>query len=324
MTASSGYTIEYNIKGEARKFRCGSKQLRAFRNSRRKAAVELALEKGVVKVAELIRCSARSVRNWLRRWRRGGEAALEERSRRPKGIRYLEREKVDQILDIRRRHGYVCSKISFDVRCSSSTVHRYLDAHNLNRQSAGRRRFRCFERKHSNTLWQMDYTMLRENAWVLQVIDDHSRFIVGAKMMLSPDGDETMTFLEECFSRFGVPDQFLTDHGTQFYSVKGGESAFDRFCLREMVQHILASIAHPQTLGKTEQRHNMLKNYLARSNVDLACASRSEIAEAVEDWVDHHNFHSPHESWTVYRLGDLTKKKKDHFLPFMRFVNHRK
>jgi len=324
MTAPSGYTVEHDIKGEARKFRCGSKQLRAFRNSRRKAAVELALEKGVVKVAELIRCSARSVRNWIRKWRWGGKAALEERSRRPNGIRYLEREKVDQILDIRRRHGYGCSKISFDVRCSSSTVHRYLDAHQLNRQSPGRRRFRSFERKHSNTLWQMDYTMLRENVWVLQVVDDHSRFIVGAKMMITPDGDETMTFLEECFSRYGVPEQFLTDHGTQFYSVKGGESAFDRFCLREMVQHILASIAHPQTLGKTEQRHNMLKNYLARSEVDMACASRSEIAEAVGDWTEHHNFHSPHESWTVYRLGDLVKKKKDHFLPFMRFVNHRK
>jgi putative transposase len=282
------------------------------------------LEKGIGKVAELIRCSSRSIRSWIKKWRRGGKAALNERGRRPKNIHYLERERVDQILDIRKRHGYGCSKISFDVRCSSSTVHRYLKVHDMNRQSAGRRRFRCFERKHSNTLWQMDYTMLRENVWVLQVVDDYSRFIVGAKMMITPDGDETMTFLEECFSRYGVPDQFLTDHGTQFYSVKGGESAFDRFCLREMVQHILASIAHPQTLGKTEQRHNMLKNHLARSEVDLDCASRSEIAEAVGDWVEHHNFHSHHESWTVYRFGDLTKKKKDHFLPFMRFVNHRK
>ena len=60
MSASSGYTIEYDIKGEARKFRCGSKELRNFRNDRRKAAVRLALEKGIGKVAELIRCSARS------------------------------------------------------------------------------------------------------------------------------------------------------------------------------------------------------------------------------------------------------------------------
>jgi transposase InsO family protein len=282
------------------------------------------LEQGVDKIAELIRCSARSVRDWIRKWRRGGDAALEERCRRPKRVHWLERERIEQILDIRERHGYGCSKISFDVRCSSSTVHKYLKVHNLNRQSAGRRRFRCFERKHANTLWQMDYTMLRENVWVLQVVDDHSRFIVGAKVMISPDGDETIQLLKECFSRYGVPEQFLTDHGRQFCMVKGGDSAFDRFCLDGMVQHILASIAHPRTLGKTEQRHNMMKNYLARSDVDLAFASRSEIAEAVDDWVGHHNFDSPHECWTVYRLGDLVKKKRDHFLPFMRFANHRK
>jgi len=181
MSTPSGYTIEHDIKGEARKFRCGSKELREFRNDRRKAAVRLALERGVGKVAELIRCSARSVRNWLGKWRRGGEAALDEKSRRPKNVRYLEREKVDQILDIRRRQGYGCSKISFDVRCSSSTVHRYLKVHQLNRQRSGRRRFRTFERKHANTLWQMDYTMLRENVWVLQVVDDHSRFIMARR-----------------------------------------------------------------------------------------------------------------------------------------------
>ncbi|HOO04399.1 MAG TPA: helix-turn-helix domain-containing protein [Methanomassiliicoccales archaeon] len=95
MSTPSGYTIEHDIKGEARKFRCGSKELREFRNDRRKAAVRLALERGVGKVVELIRCSARSVRNWLIRWRRGGEAALDEKSRRPKNVRYLEREKVD-------------------------------------------------------------------------------------------------------------------------------------------------------------------------------------------------------------------------------------
>jgi len=324
MTASSGYTIEYNIKGEARKFRCGSAQLRAFRNSRRRAAVRLALEQGIERVAEMIRCSARSVRDWIRKWRWGGKAALEEKSRRPKNVHYLEREKVDRILDIRKRQGYGCSKISFDVRCSSSTVHKYLEVNKLNRQSPGRRRFRCFERKHANTLWQMDYTMLRENVWVLQVVDDHSRFIIGTKVMITPDVRETIQLLKECFSRFGVPDQFLTDHGTQFYSVKGGTSAFDRFCMEEMVQHILASIAHPRTLGKTEQRHNMMKNHLARSDLDLEYASRSEIAEAVNDWVQHHNYDCPHECWTVYRLGDLVKKKRDHFLPFLRFANHRK
>ena len=63
--------------------------------------------------------------------------------------------------------------------------------------------------------------MLRENVRVLWVVDNHSRFIVGVKVMVTSDGDETVAFLEECFSRYGVPERFLTDHGTQFYSVNG-------------------------------------------------------------------------------------------------------
>lgn len=228
------------------------------------------------------------------------------------------------LVTIRDRQGWGCSKIAFDVCCSSSTVHKYLKEQGRNVASGLRRRFGSFERKHSNSMWQMDYTQLRRDVWALQVVDDHSRFIVGAKVMSIPDVRETVQLLEDCFSKYGVPEQFLTDHGTPFYSVKGGVSSFDRFCRGSMVQHILESIAHPQTLGKTEQRHNMLKNHLARVLPDLATASEEAIVEAVDSFVHRHNFDSPHEAWIMYRLGDWVKRKRIHFLPFMRFANHRK
>jgi putative transposase len=324
MSAPRGYTLEYDIKGEPRKLRCGSQQLRDFRNSRRQAAVMVALENGPNKIAELIRCSSRSVRDWMRKWIQGGFAALIERSRRPKRINWLEKKKIDQLLDIRKQQGYGCSKIAFDVGCSSSTVHKYLKVHGKNRPTGRRSRFRSFERKHSNTLWQMDYTMLARNMWVLQIVDDHSRFIVGAAVMSGPDVDMTIQLLKECFSDFGMPEQFLTDHGTQFYAVKGGVCDFDDFCKEFDVDHIMESIAHPQTLGKTEQRHNMMKNYLDQVLPDLASATRDEVREAVTKWVHHHNYDSPHEGWITYRIGDWVKKKRFHFLPFMRFINHRK
>jgi putative transposase len=324
MSAPKGYTLEYDIKGEPRKLRCGSQQLQDFRNSRRKKAVMLAGEIGSKRVCELIRCSSRSVRDWTRKWMQGGFAALFEKSRRPKRINWLERRKIDQLLDIRERQGYGCSKIAFDVGCSSSTVHKYLKVHGQNRPTGRRSRFRSFERKHANTLWQMDYTMLAKDLWVLQVVDDHSRFIIGARVMSGPEVNPTIQLLQECFSDYGMPEQFLTDHGTQFYPVKGGVCDFDRFCEEFNVQHILESIAHPQTLGKTEQRHNMMKNYLDQVLPDLHFASRDEVQEAVARWVQHHNFDSPHEGWITYRFGDLVKKKRIHFLPFLRFVNHRK
>jgi putative transposase len=323
MTAPSGYTVRYDIKGEPRKFRNGSQQFQDFDHHLRQQVVLLAEEEGVKKVAEKIRCCPRSVRNWTARWNKGGFAALRDKSRRPKETHNLDLDKVNIILGIRDRQGWGCSKIAFDVQCSSSTVHKYLKIHSRPMKSKSKRRFRSFERKHSNSMWQMDYTQVRKDAWVLQVVDDHSRFIVAAKVMWNPDGQETIRLLKECMSDFGVPEQFLTDHGTQFYSVNGGESSFDQFCLDWTVQHILESIAHPQTLGKTEQRHNMMKNYLWQVLPELDLASRDEIKEAVHDWVDRHNFDSPHEGWLTYRIGDWVKNKRIHFIPYMRFVCHR-
>lgn len=103
-----------------------------------------------------------------------------------------------------------------------------------------------------------------------------------------------------------VPDRL-------WHTVLFGERRY--LCLRPVLP-AGGSAAHAcqhrssQTLGKTEQRHNMLKNHLARSDIYLALASRSRVAEAVMDWVEHHNSHNHHESWTVYRFGDAMKKKK--------------
>jgi len=133
------------------------------------------------------------------------------------------------ILAIRDLQGYGCTKIAFDVECLSSTIYKYLKIHSRKLRVVSQRRFRSFKWKGSNSMWQMDYTMLRKDVCVLQIVDDHSWFIVGAKVMWSPDGQETVQLLRKCFSTYNVPEQFLIDHGTQFLSVRGGDSSFDRF-----------------------------------------------------------------------------------------------
>ncbi|MCE5295825.1 MAG: hypothetical protein LLG16_01820 [Euryarchaeota archaeon] len=96
----------------------------------------------------------------------------------------------------------------------------------------------------------------------MQIVDDHSRFIVKASVMSGPDVDMTVQLLKECFSDYMTSEQFLIDHGTKFYSVKSSVCDFDKFYKEFDVHHILESIAHPQTLGKTEQHHNTMKYFL--------------------------------------------------------------
>ena len=67
----------------------------------------------------------------------------------------------------------------------------------------------------------------------------------------------------------------------------------------------------------------MMKNYLWKILSELDLASRDEIKEAVQGWVHRHNFDSTHEIWTTYRIGDWFKKKRFHFILYLRFVCHR-
>ncbi|MDI3496767.1 MAG: putative transposase, partial [Archaeoglobus sp.] len=58
------------------------------------------------------------------------------------------------------------------------------------------------------------------------------------------------------FAEYGIPDEILTDHGTQFVAAKSREKArhrFREFLAENGVRHILARVNHPQTNGKIER-----------------------------------------------------------------------
>jgi transposase InsO family protein len=61
-----------------------------------------------------------------------------------------------------------------------------------------------------------------------------------------------MKLLEEFVRRYGKPDQILTDRGPQFYPARGGVSEFTEFCTGNGIEHIVASVRRPSTIGKVE------------------------------------------------------------------------
>ena len=56
-----------------------------------------------------------------------------------------------------------------------------------------------YERKYSNSLWHLDYTMLHDNLWLLLIVDDHSRFIIAFKIMKTPNVKDTLATLKHAF-----------------------------------------------------------------------------------------------------------------------------
>jgi transposase InsO family protein len=289
---------------------------------RKMNAVHAAGRKGVHWAAERVGRSVRTMYRWIRAFKEQGEEGLRGKSTRPRNPRLLPREKVERIVDLRLATGCGCEKIAYEAGCSVSSVHKVLRRLGLIWEEGRRTRFRSFERKHSNTLWQLDYTMLRQDLWLLLVIDDHSRFIVGCRTMPQPNLEATLAELRSAFSRYGVPVQLLTDHGSTFTPVRGGVTGFGEMCLELGIRHLLASIRHPQTLGKLERKNRVLKDFLAR-RADALSWPREGIERLLEHFVEEHNYSRFHFAYEMHVLGSVRKRRKVLFLPYLRFVCHR-
>jgi transposase InsO family protein len=116
-----------------------------------------------------------------------------------------------------------------------SSVYRALVRHGLVEAKKRRRRredYRRWERGRAMELWQMDVMGRVHLADGLEVkvvtgIDDHSRFIVSAKVVARATARPVCQALGEALARYGIPDQVLTDmqglHGPVRHRPRAGD-----------------------------------------------------------------------------------------------------
>lgn len=92
-------------------------------------------------------------------------------------------------------------------------------------------------------------------------LDDASRKILAGGEFDGATEENSIQVVEEVISKYGylkLPDQVLTDHGPQFTATRrdsdgNAEHAFERLLRENSIQHIKASVKHPQTCGKVEK-----------------------------------------------------------------------
>ena len=109
--------------------------------------------------------------------------------------------------------------------------------------------------------------------------DDYSRFITGSVKIWSPTGENAILLLERAVKRYGVPEQVLTDQGTQFKPARGGISEFDKHCRILGIEHITASVRRSTICGKIEAFHKATKQNLTCSN----CTGASYATTTIQD-----------------------------------------
>ncbi len=159
------------------------------------------------------------------------------------------------------------------------------------------RKYVRWERHHSNSLWQGDWKEIKikgRTKYLIAFIDDASRLITCYGIYDNPNTENTIKTLMKGIAKYGKPLQILTDHGSQFtpnkLDKKGrAKHKFEQFLEENGIQHILASVKHPQTNGKIERWFGLVekKKELFNDDINKIVKWYNEIKPLMSLWFEY-------------------------------------
>ena len=199
----------------------------ALAEYRYRAVLEVLSGAAIGEVAARYGTSRQSLHTWRQRFREEGRPGLLDRSRRPhhSPLR-LAAELEATICELRRRFPrWGARRISFELHRhgvdgapSRATVHRVLTRNGMIDAQAQehKRTYRRWQRDAPMHLWQLDLVggvplADGREAKMLTGIDDHSRFVVVAAVLVIPSGRAVCEAFTAAMRRYGAPFEVLTD-----------------------------------------------------------------------------------------------------------------
>lgn len=150
---------------------------------------------------------------------------------------------------------------------SHNKIHRILLEFNLPRKEekkSRRRKWIRYERKHSNSLWHVDWTE-HTGEQIVVFEDDASRFITGFGVFRNATAKNSSEVLKRAVAEWGTLKEIVSDHGVQFTSIpretceNPEKNEFQKTLEDLKIRHIKDRIKHPQTNGKVERLFFTLK-----------------------------------------------------------------
>jgi len=276
-----------------------------FDQKQKLAVLKSASRVGIKEAARLAEIHYTSVYEWQRRLDAlGEEAFLAYKPSTPgRGIKEISPKKEEGVLSTWKRHpGFGPGQVRNQLRrqgmtVSIKTVRQIMEAHGYkspgkkNKEKGGENRF---EARRPLELVQMDileFFINKLKVYLLILLDDFSRFIVGFRLLTQTSMDEVIGLVQEGMDRYGKMQELLTDRGFVFYSWQGA-NRFEKYLELEGIDHTHASAHHPQTLGKIEALNGHLRRELLQeehfSGVEEACA-------AISRWIFRYNYERTHQ-----------------------------
>jgi transposase InsO family protein len=263
-------------------------------------------------VARDYRVSRRWVHELIRRYDAQGEAGLEPRSRRPRRSKHQTSPAVeDEIVKLRKalsEEGLDAGAhtIAFHLHRrhgsspAPSTIWRILQRRGFitpQPQKRPKSSFIRFQADQPNERWQADITHWRTgdgtSVEILNILDDHSRLLVGSEARAVTKGGDVVVSFHRAFAAHGLPASVLTDNAAVFTGAPrgGGRCAIEVELGALGIRFRHSSPYHPQTCGKVERFHQTLKKWLGRQP---AATTVAQLQAQLDRFREYYNTRRPH------------------------------
>jgi putative transposase len=183
--------------------------------------------------------------------------------------------------------------IAPDERINPSTLCRYLKQERLKAVNENATDKRHFEAEHPNEIWQSDVMhgpiVLHEGknkkAYLIAIIDDHSRFIIHAEFYLSESRSSFLGCLRQAVMKRGLPQKLYIDNGSCFKAIH----------LEQVAAQLGIGITHsrpykPQGRGKIERWFKYVRDHFLSVHEQSKKSDKLNILnEHFSEWVDAYN-----------------------------------
>lgn len=245
---------------------------------------------------------------WVRRFAAEGSVGLTDRSHRPQQCPHRTPPAVEAL---------VCAAREQHPTWGGRKLHHWLIRHGhpevpapstitaiLRRQGVlvppdpePRPPWQRFEADSPNALWQLDFTDTIQTrsgrCTPLLVLDDHSRYLLGAQALATQSSTAVQHALTAVFQRYGLPWRILGDNGGPWGTSHAGVrlTRLTAWLTRLGIAVSHGRPYHPQTQGKVERCFRTLgADVLSR----LDPASPAAVQTRFDAWRDEYNHERPH------------------------------
>jgi transposase InsO family protein len=250
-------------------------------------------EQGVWSIAQQQKISPRHARRVAKKYKNDKDPKLKRCGRKPREITKEERKLVIQTYK-----EYMASAVMIEqileekgIHINHNRVHRILLDEGFakpNIKKKKKRKYKCYERKHSLSLVHTDWAEFKGRKFIL-FEDDASRFILSYGEFKYANKENTLKVFKESL-KYGKYKMLHSDNGSVFRSneqegKKLGEADFQKEVKKQGIKQIFTRIRYPQGNGKLE-----------RLNGTIKCLWHQ--LGSLDKAVEHYNYKRPHSGLT--------------------------